>query len=145
MPPAHRPTAAKSSGICHGPNAYAALVDIGSVTSEILLACHVPAGALDVLAFDGFEPIVDRWRFEPTPEDGRLRIRTGDGWRVCGLQESGIPAFSIRQSGQAQTDLLFIDVQRHGDDPLKLDGERVFRPPSGPGGAVDASASESGK
>lgn len=118
------------------------LVDIGSVTSEILLAYHAKPGFSHVLTFEGVEPIVDRWRLELTPADGRLRIGTGDGWRVCGLLETGAPAFAIHQTGHAQTDLQFRDVERHGDDPLALEGARVFRPPTGKGDPVDASSPE---
>ena len=114
-----------------------ALVDVRSVLSDIIAARHFPEGPCFVLAFDGFEPVVDLWRMQPPGEDGRIEIAIADGWLVAGLDERCVPRFSIRRSGSAQTDAHVEAIEGEGVAPRP---GRVHRPAEDAETPVEAAA-----
>lgn len=118
-----------------------ALVDVHSVLGDVIAARHFPEGPSFALSFEGFDPVVDRWQMQAPGEDGRVQIGIADGWLVSGLDERGVPAFSIRRSGDAQTDAHVEGVEGEG---LRLPPERVYHPAPEAAAPVEAGTAAGG-
>ena len=112
------------------------VIDIGSVLTEIIVGQHWDPGLHYGIYFEELTPVESQWTLQIDENDHRFLIRSPDGPHVFGLDERGIPLFSVRRAGNASRELRVLSVEEQEVPGLTLGEERRFVP------APDAEAEE---
>jgi len=92
-----------------------ALLDVSPSLTTMILVQHCPEGENPVLSMDGAtaEPRIWRWDVS-LGEDGLLRVRSGNGGVLCGVDGDGAPVVHSRVRGDWRSDYEVLGVDLHG-------------------------------
>jgi len=96
------------------------IVDFSDVLTSLILGQHVQEGTFYALTFQGhtFEPVDDRWEMRRRDSDNSLHVKTTRGRMIFGLGEQGLPLEFARLVGNAQTNLVIVEIETHGGPGL---------------------------
>jgi hypothetical protein len=100
-------------------------VDVGSVTTMMLLANTRGAGVMPVLRFDeGLELEVVRWELA-LDDDGDHKFRTPQGLRWAGFNENGSLKVEAERQGAGMVQTNSVEIDAHGGPGLPLPEDKL--------------------
>jgi hypothetical protein len=92
-----------------------ALLDVSPALTTMILVQHCPAGENPVLTMEGATAEPRIWSWDLTVgDDGLLRVRSGAGGVLCGVDEHGAPLVHSRVRGDMRSDFTSLEVDLHG-------------------------------
>lgn len=114
-----------------------AFLDVSPALTTMILVQHCPAGENPVLTMEGATAEPRIWPWDLTlGEDGLLRVRSGAGGVLCGVDEHGAPQVHSRVRGDRRSDFISLGVDMHGGrgtPPIKSRVSTIELEPTPPG------------
>jgi hypothetical protein len=116
------------------------VVDINSVTTDLIISQHWKEGDHFVIYFEEVEPVVGKWTMKVNESDRQILVRPGlqgDAIQI-GIDELGGPLFSFRRSGVTHSSARVTEIAP--TPGLAIDPSRVYQAPEEEPTGEDAAA-----